>query len=224
MKKHNSIRKHQHFTLIELLVVIAIIAILAAMLLPALSAARARARNSNCQSNLKQIGTAVIMYLNDNKDFLPPYEITGYTGRIASGETVLWSAVFCCNGYLPMPSGYRQAQIGNGYNDNQVFRCPECQFNKNNWTDYGLNYAFQGKVMSNLENPTQTLIIGDAGTGPDASIAQIRPEASYKGSNADYYYRVDWVRHKTKNANILFADGHVEPKPFAAWDEMITTP
>lgn len=211
------------FTLIELLVVIAIIAILAAMLLPALSAARARARNSACQSNLKQIGTAVQMYLNDNKDYLPQYEITGYKGRVEEGETVLWSAVFCCNGYLPMPSGYRQKQVGNGYNDKHVFRCPECQFNADKWSDYGLNYAFQGKVMSNLENPTQTLIIGDAGTGADNSIAQIRPEASYKGSDPNYYYRVDWARHKTKQSNILFADGHVEPKNFAAWDEMITT-
>jgi competence protein ComGC len=59
------------FTLVELLVVIGIVALLIAILLPVLSRARAQANRVACLSNIKQLGTAVLMYCNDNKGYFP---------------------------------------------------------------------------------------------------------------------------------------------------------
>lgn len=67
------VRKRYGFTLIELLVVIAIIAILAAILFPVFLRAKSKARESQCLENLRQIGSALSLYLQDSSDRYPPY-------------------------------------------------------------------------------------------------------------------------------------------------------
>ncbi|MBW3637626.1 MAG: DUF1559 domain-containing protein, partial [Armatimonadetes bacterium] len=78
------LRDRRGFTLIELLVVIAIIAILAAILFPVFGRARENARRSSCTSNLKQLGLAVLQYVQDNDGIYPSH-------ARATGTPVGWA-------------------------------------------------------------------------------------------------------------------------------------
>ena len=78
-------RARRGFTLIELLVVIAIIAILAAILFPVFARAREKAKQTSCLNNMKQLGTAALLYQNDFDDYFVPYAVWGnkwFTGLL----------------------------------------------------------------------------------------------------------------------------------------------
>lgn len=128
------------FTLIELLVVIAIIAILAALLLPALSRARAKARQIACVGHLKQIGLAHMMYYDDNRD---RYVYAEDLNRV--GMEQYWRGAL-----LPYLGG-----------EAMVFKCPSDQ--QEGLDGYGYYYAQygQGQMFSTVPSPSQTVISGD---------------------------------------------------------------
>jgi prepilin-type N-terminal cleavage/methylation domain-containing protein/prepilin-type processing-associated H-X9-DG protein len=103
----NRLPRRAGFTLIELLVVIAIIAILAAMLLPALAKAKARAVNLSCMNNLSQLMKAYYMYTTDFTDYLPPNPDQAYNTPNAN-----WVAGNA-NGWMPTIAAGGSPDAGN---------------------------------------------------------------------------------------------------------------
>ncbi|HTL17483.1 MAG TPA: prepilin-type N-terminal cleavage/methylation domain-containing protein [Patescibacteria group bacterium] len=212
---HNKFKaaRESAFTLIELLVVIAIIAILAAMLLPALSKAKAKAVQTQCLSNLKQLNLAMVLYCGDNQDRTPKRDSVPRTG------------IWWYNGPYDIWWWYKELDktyAGIGANvtspsNHMVFRCPKDR----GWKDYGYvtphyenptldygSYVFNG--CDNRGNPKNNLL--------DIGLSTVKhPTRTWLMAEWPFHWSYSWHKSMTGNkdisykdavVNVSFVDGH----------------
>lgn len=227
-------KRRKGFTLVELLIVIAILAILAALLFPAFAKAREKARQATCTSNLKQLGMAMEMYLQDYDESFP-YQRTPCWMSRGTDTGLCWPE-----------------QVHPYVKNVQVLRCPSgpsegCQYARcypelcgrpNLACNYGFNEVVQNNgeqrnpcgwglgSIAAMPHPAEVVLLGDASTmfvapwGRDLRSVNVRlafprkelPDncdlSGYSAAQLD-----SWTMH-SGGSNLAFADGHVKWYPW----------
>ncbi|MGQ9525572.1 MAG: prepilin-type N-terminal cleavage/methylation domain-containing protein [Armatimonadota bacterium] len=228
--------KRPGFTLIELLVVIAILAILAAILFPVLAAARRSAYQSQCLSNLKQLGVAVQSYAQDWDDTFP-YAIDFADGiyvDLYSQSRVVWlvpDAEDRVRALLKVPNrgGYVDQVLSPYVKSHLLWRCPadigmgftnlgslyagHDTAGMSAYEAFGMSYGYRselglaGYTIGGLRKPSEVNVLNDA-----AGYWHTRYSRQPKSGQVDADDSDRW------SFNVLYADGHVKNTGKSAFD------
>ncbi len=199
------------FTLIELLVVIAIISILAAIIFPVFAQAREKARQTTCLSNMKQLGTAVMLYVQDYDEALPGVA----DGNAGVGATGGWMVYTAFPAYETPKSYHPEQGALYPYIKNvQVFVCPTDGDGRRSGNSYAYNGCLiqppfvagfnRGKPLSALDDPSGRALL----------LEESRTDFLTRYGTDDGFFNLPVgnavsTRHQGGSL-VLFTDGHAK--------------
>ncbi len=217
-------KRKEGFTLIELLVVIAIIAILAAILFPVFSAAREKARQATCISNLKQIGQAMLMYANDYDEVFVTWNSCSQAGSAGGVYWPFWN--YAVDPYIKGQTGSLERK--------GIWVCPSAIKRSEANMTYAYNflrlgYYYTGTVpylayanrpasLAELQEPATTLMVCDG-------LELVRPPYGvqingypdmltgphHQGGLILFYGTVPMAQDPNGLCSVAWCDGHVKP-------------
>ncbi len=223
-----SVSQRWGFTLIELLVVIAIVAVLAALLLPVLSGAKARAQSASCKNHLRQMGLALGMYVTD----MHAYPYYCYVGENGTGPDLQWSRAL--EAYYPLkwtepsyhcpayqgpitanPSdGYFSGSYGYNACGTDVMNTGSAAalslgLGNLNYVYWATAHVFNPVSESQVRVPSEMFAIGDSRVTKSSPFQSTWQGIDFLICNTNYgFVELQTPRHGN-GVNMLFCDGHV---------------